>query len=295
MSENKIESYENAREALFSLTDFLLTNGVDSPQRCSSMILERCLNMKIGELITQDIHILSKNANEINECALRVAKGEPIQYVLGVTPFRNLELFVKSGVLIPRPETEMIIDIAGYYFKKFDIKDPLIADIGTGSGCLAIACATEFENSHIYATDVSEVAIEVAKKNAKTYNVENRITFETCSCLDNFDYYQHSRNHFNCIMSNPPYVPRSAFAHIDENVLKYEPIVALDGGEDGLCVYREILKKTRGLLEVGGIYIFELFEYCLDDAFDIAFDFGLKNPQIFKDLTGADRFLVAFA
>ena len=267
--------------------------GIENGANLSRYIISEVLGMSYAKALLKKPMLKLWECDKIDDACNRVAQGEPVQYVFGIAPFRYLELEVTPDVLIPRPETEMMVDIVAYYLKKNNIEWPLLADIGTGSGALAVSFATEFEESIIYATDVSKKALVVAMRNAKRYDQLENIYFEQCSCLDNFEYFQHSRNHFNAIVSNPPYVPTEVCKKLPREVRDHEPMLALDGGEDGLDVYREILKSTRGMLEPGGLYLFELHEACLDLAKKIALDEGLTNVSIIKDLAGKDRFLAA--
>ena len=133
------------------------------------------------------------------------------------------------------------------------------------------------------------------RANAEKYDVANRITFEQCSCLSNFEYFQHAKNQFSAIVSNPPYVPTSVIEELPENVRRFEPMVALDGGADGLGIFREIVLEGRTLLDVGGLMLLELHETCLEIAKEFAIEAGLNNVSIMKDLAGKNRYLAAVA
>ena len=272
---------------------FLGGYGVENADGISRLIISEVTGMPYANAVMKKPMLTQGECEVIDTYCDRIAAGEPVQQVLGHAPFRFLDVKVNRDVLIPRPESEMLVDIAAFYFKENGIKDPLIADVGTGSGCLAISFATEIEGAEVYATDISEAALDVAKANAKKYDVADKITFEQCSCLDNFEYFQHAKNHFSAIVSNPPYVPTSVIDELPKNVRRFEPILALDGGLDGLDIFRKIVTQGRTLLDEGGLMLFELHETCLEVAKEFAEDSGLNKVTIMKDLAGKNRYLAA--
>ena len=288
MANEKITSIKLADEYV---SKFLADHKIENAENLSRLIISDVLGMSFSKALIKKPMLTQEECDKIDPICDRVALGEPVQHVLGHAPFRFLDLHVNRSVLIPRPETEMMVDIVSYYFKEHNIKKPLIADVGTGSGCLAISFATEIEDSHVYATDISECALEVAKQNAEKYDVEDRIDFENCECLDDFDYFQHAKNQFSAIVSNPPYVPEDEFMKLPINVRSYEPMVALKGGKDGLDIFKKILVQARTLIDDDGIILFELHETQLKNAKEFALKAGLKKVSIIKDLVGKDRFL----
>ena len=268
-------------------------SGVANAENVVRLILSDVLGDSYSTLLLQQRKLTQAECDHIDEISDKIVNLMPVQYALGHAPFRYLDLEVGPGVLIPRPETELLVDFIAYYVKQQQIESPLIADIGTGSGCIAIACATEIENCRVYATDISKDAIDIAKRNAKKYGVSNKIDFELSSCLDAFQYYQHSRNLFNVIASNPPYVPTGIYMELDPSVKFWEPVEALNGGEDGLVVFEDIIDSTKHLIEPGGLFAFELFEGHMQKAKAYAELEGLRNVAIKNDLCGKNRFLLA--
>ncbi len=273
------------------VTKFLTDHKIANPDNLARLVISDVVDMPFSKALIKKPMLTQRECDMIDPICDRIALGEPVQYVLGHAPFRFLDLEVNRDVLIPRPETEIMVDIVSYYLKENNVKNPLIADVGTGSGCLAISCATEIENSHVYATDISASALKVAKRNAKKYDVEDKIDFEQCECLDNFDYFQHATNQFSAIISNPPYVPDDEIMSLPVDVRRFEPIEALKGGKDGLEVFKKILVQARTLVEDEGIILFELHETTLKKAKEFAEKAGLNKVTIMKDLVGKDRFL----
>ncbi len=279
---------------LGEITSYLSSSNVVSADRVALLILSKCTNESIANIRLEKFLVTQENYEKSWSLAKKLVEDHiPVQYLLGEASFRYLDLYVDDRVLIPRPESEMLVDIVKFFIEQNDIKNPLIADIGTGSGNLAISFAHEIESCEVVASDISAGAIEVAQRNAKKYGVEKKISFLECDCLAEFKYFQHSRNHFDCIVSNPPYIPTSVCKKLDRSIKDREPTVALDGGEDGLDVFRKILRKCRWMVREGGLFAFELHETTLDASASIAEKAGLSKVSIISDLAGKERFLVA--
>jgi release factor glutamine methyltransferase len=185
----------------------------------------------------------------------RRATGEPTQYITGKQEFWGLEFEVNPSVLIPRPETEHIIEVALERLGAARRANPLrVADIGTGSGCIAVALAKELPSAKIYATDISDAALEVARRNAVRHGVGNRISFAECNLLDGMA----GPAQFDLIVSNPPYVGRAEMESLQKEVCDHEPHVALFAGENGLAVYPLLVAQAEAQLAPGGLLVLEL-------------------------------------
>lgn len=176
----------------------------------------------------------------------------PIQYILGRTEFMGLELKVKKGVLIPRPETEILVEAI---IEEAENLRPRILDIGTGSGCIAIALAKFLKKADIVAIDISREAIDVAIQNAKLHKVDKKIRF-LHSDLFKHKFFKEDFK-FDIIVSNPPYVPRFEIGLFDKKIIR-EPKIALDGGVDGLDFYRRLNREANRFLEKEGLLFLEL-------------------------------------
>ena len=180
----------------------------------------------------------------------RRLKKEPIAKIFNEKEFWNCNFFVNNDVLDPRPETEFIIEAFKKYF--IDKKQKLnIIDIGTGSGCIAISLAKEYVNSIITANDISESALNVAKRNAKKYNIGNQIKF---LCSDWIDIYKV----YDVIVSNPPYLTVSEYKNISKEIKDYEPKIALLGGRDGLSCYRKLANKFPKITHLNSLCFVEI-------------------------------------
>lgn len=220
----------------------------------------------------------------------RRERREPVAYITGRREFWGLDFVVSPAVLIPRPETELIVETALEKLPHPD-REWRIADVGTGSGCIAVALATERQAATVTATDISDAAIEVARRNAMRHGVNGRITFRRTSLLDDV------RGPFDLIVANPPYVPKSARPALAPDVRDFEPEPALFGhGADGLDEVRAILAQAATRLAPGGCLLME-FGYGQGAAVKEAAEAanGLAVDTILKDLQGHERTLVARA
>lgn len=212
----------------------------------------------------------------------------PIQYILGTTSFYGLSFVVNKNTLIPRPETEELVDLVLKELNKSGKLNQKIVDIGTGSGCIAIALAKNLPSASVTAIDVSKEALEIAQINA----VKNKVTihFSEKDILKTIDLGQQ----FDCIVSNPPYVRNLEKIEIKKNVLDYEPHLALFvPDEDALLFYRKIATLAKKNLTIEGKLFFEINQYLAKEMKAMVEELGFKNVQIFKDCYGNDRMLQA--
>jgi len=214
----------------------------------------------------------------------QLKKEIPIQYILGVTHFYGLEFEVNSAVLIPRPETEELVD---WIIQSSKVQSKFkILDIGTGSGCIAIALAKNLPNAQVFALDVSEKALATAKKNAEKNQVQ--LTFIHQSILETVDLAQE----FDIIVSNPPYVRELEKHEIKNNVLDNEPHLALFVEDnDALIFYRKIAQLAQKNLKLKGQLYFEINQYLGQETLDLLRKMGFKDTVLRKDIYGNDRMI----
>lgn len=185
----------------------------------------------------------------------RRASGEPLQYIVGTQLFRGRPFTVGPGVLIPRPETELLVDEV--LASPFSVDRCHMVDMGTGSGCLAVSLALECPEASVYATDCSDAALRLAKDNARRHGVIDRITFLQGDCLEPL-YDQDVAGNVSVIVSNPPYIPSDQFDRLPREVRAFEPQPALDGGLRGLEFYDRLLAESPALLHPGGMLVMEM-------------------------------------
>jgi release factor glutamine methyltransferase len=232
-------------------------------------------------------------ADKAGDMIRRRLDGEPLQYVLGSWGFRYLHLHVDQRVLIPRPETEQVVEAALQLISRQE--RPLVADLGTGSGAIALSIASEHPSAHVYATDESADALEVAQYNANTLNeqVHARIRFGSGNWFDALP--EELKGRFDLIVSNPPYIGEHEAGDVEDQVADYEPHGALFGGPDGLDDLEHILKSAPAWLKPRGSVVVELAPHQAKAIADLARAVGYDPVAIGQDLSGRDRFIVAAA
>lgn len=235
----------------------------------------------------------------------RRTAGEPTQYLTGRQEFWGLEFEVTPDVLIPRPETEHVIEVAldRLALREVRARRPqttsgegfLIADIGTGSGCLAIALAKELPGATIYATDISPGALVVARRNAARYKVAERIHFVECNLLEGLESLvtSHQSPSFHVIVSNPPYVGRRESETLPIEVRRHEPEGALYGGEEGFELYAELISQAAQNLKPDGILVLELGHNSLTAVRPLLDGPAWANVGVTNDLAGIPRVIAA--
>ena len=275
------------------MTERFKNNDIDSPRLISEMLMEHVLGKEQIDLYANADRVASdEELKTLRSFVKRTLKNEPVQYIVGKAWFFGTKLNVDKSTLIPRTCTETIIEQTVHYCA--DIKNASdtyrIADIGTGSGCIAITLANAIPNCHITATDISQDALYLAQENAKTHNVEDRIHFVQGDCGVPIN----SLEPFNVICSNPPYIPEHELSGLDPNVRDWEPRVALSGGGDGLEVIRPLVETTSNCLVSGGMLIIEIATSIQEQVLQLALASSfLQDQVILKDQFGDDRFLRA--
>lgn len=250
----------------------------------SRIIIADRLGIDRLKLITSEVSVDSSSMAIVEAIADELSKGKPLQYILGETTFYNLCIKVTPATLIPRPETEELVDIIVKENRTFNGK---IFDIGTGSGCIAIALAGNIPCSKVYASDYSAEAIEVATSNALLNGVE--VTFLQDNILDS-----RLDENFDIIVSNPPYVCESEKAVMAANVLDFEPHTALFVSDNNpLLYYKAILNFAKNSLRTEGKLYFEINERLGNEMRQLLLSSGYTEVEIRRDLSGRERFAVA--
>ena len=213
---------------------------------------------------------------------------EPLQHLIGNTDFREINVKTDRRALIPRSETELLVEIALEFLKKCDA--PVVADIGTGSGVIALSLAFEIPKSHVVALDISDEALRLAAENACILGLEEQITFVLSNMLDDLK----GRGPFDAIISNPPYVKSDSFPTLQPEVRDFDPHIALDGGRDGLRFISIIAEGAPEYLKSGGMLIMECGEDQASDVQGILDDTRCYSKfEIIKDFAGKNRIVKA--
>ncbi len=239
------------------LTKRFTDKGIDSPRLSAELLLGSVLEKKRLELYTQfDRAVAKEQLDRLHDLVKRAEQGEPIAYLTGRTEFYSMELDITPDCLIPRPETELLVERAIEFLRSRTGKQ-LVCDLCTGCGCVAAAIAKNFRDARVFATDISAAALDTAAKNVEKYQLQDRITL---LCGDLFEplVSQLDVGKFDLIVCNPPYVSAAEFKKLDKTVKDYEPRSALYGGESGLDVYRRICQKANAFLKPDAALMLEI-------------------------------------
>ncbi|WP_319229579.1 peptide chain release factor N(5)-glutamine methyltransferase [Draconibacterium orientale] len=249
------------------------------------MLMYNVLGLSYTQLILEKDRVLENSeSDQIKAIVERLKIHEPIQYILGVAEFCGLELNVQPGVLIPRPETEELVD----WICKTEIPaSAKILDIGTGSGCIPLALKNELPAAEVMAVDVSEKALSIAAENAQNHQLE--VAFELADILK---WEERSWPQFDVIVSNPPYVMEREKKQMEANVLEHEPGLALFVCDtDPLIFYRAIAQFASKQLNENGYLFFEINENLGDEMVELVKHLGFKSIELRRDLNGKNRML----
>jgi len=302
---------------------YLDKHGDENPRYSAQWLVADALNCTRMQLFLDLERPLTLAEREtLREYTRRRGAGEPLQYISGKASFRHIEVKVAPGVLIPRPETEVLVSEALALLpapeKPQDAYDAqilkmlqgeenpndqlsnddadgtqrelLVSDICTGTGCIACSIAYEHPNTHVIATDISPIATTLARENVKLLGLDERVSVIECDLGAGVD--ESLLGSFDLVVSNPPYVPTDVLSNIPSEVANFEPALALDGGADGLDIFRRLLSWCNVALRPGGAFAFELHETCLGAASYEALQAGFTDVRIINDLAKRQRVLV---
>ena len=272
----------------------ILNNGINSlkisniinPELDSELLLSKALNKKREKILTNlKKEINKKQLDKFNLYLSRRKKKEPIAYILGFKYFWKYKFFINKSVLVPRPETEQIVEETLNYLS--DNESKKILDIGTGSGCIIVSVLKERSKCKAIAIDISSKALKVAKTNAKIHHLENKIKFINID-IDKFNY-----NKYDLILSNPPYISNIDLIRLDDDIRIYEPRESLSGGLDGYEEITKVIEKSSKLLKNNGKLIVEIGDSQKNNVLKLLKNNGFYINKTGKDLSGRDRCIVS--
>ncbi|MFQ6675132.1 MAG: peptide chain release factor N(5)-glutamine methyltransferase [Fidelibacterota bacterium] len=267
--------------------DYLLSRGLDHPRREIEWMLTDLLSLPKMELYLRfDQPVEGEHLKTLRSWIKRRVAGEPLAYITGNVEFFGLTFHVNPAVLIPRPETERLVEIALDMARKGEVRD--IVDIGTGSGCIAVALGRHTEDTRIVAIDRNPSALDVARENARLNGVASRITFRKADVRT-----EDIPGPFDLLASNPPYIPVNEMEWLMDEVKRFEPRDALTDGSNGLEFYRRFAQKGRQWIRPGGFAVMEVglgsHPSRVKEVFEKA---GFEKIRIFPDYNGDDRVMV---
>ena len=283
------------RRLLAWTTDYLGKKGVDNPRLATEMLLSHVLGVpRLKLYMDPDRPTSELERSTFRQLVERAAKHEPVDYLVGHSPFFSMMLKVTPAVLVPRPSTEALVEHVLQHARRTPgFASPLVADVCTGSGAIAIAIARNLPHSRVIATDIDEDALAIARQNAHTHGVADRIEFRQGDLLEPL------RGHgerFRYLLSNPPYISDEEWQHVEPNVKNYEPEHALRGGVDGLKFIRRLVAEARPLLDDPGQLCIEIAASHKAPVLTLVNQTaGLTNAHILADHEALPRVLVADA
>ena len=259
-------------------------SGIDTAELDARLILKEILSFDDKELIIRENYNIPEGIiREIFAIEKRRLKGEPISKIFKKRDFYKSKFIISNDVLDPRPETELIVEIANKYIKKNDVKN--ILDLGTGSGCILLSVLKENKMINGLGIDLSKEAINIAQKNSKKLQVEKQSNFLISNWMESINFK------FDIVVSNPPYIPSKDIKKLSKDVKKFDPLISLDGGEDGLSCYRLIVKDLKRVITKNAIIIIEIGCNQSKLVEEIFKKNDFKLVKKYNDINGLDRVL----
>lgn len=280
----------NIVDLINTTTEFLRSKSVDAPRTSTELLLAHTLHMKRLELyLNFDKPVKHTELEKFRVYIKRRINREPVQYIIGDAEFMSLPFKVNKNVMIPRPETELFVEIIIDRFRNSADNELYILDIGTGSGNIAISLAKYLKNSNIIATDIDDNILDIAEHNARINGVSDKIKFKNESVFEVVNEYKC----LDIIVSNPPYVSKTEFEELQPEVKSYEPFNSICDNSDGLTFYKEIVKKAKIWLDFSGEIFFEIGHNQGETVREILQNNNFSSISILKDYAKLDRIVTA--
>ena len=283
------EPVKTVAEVLKAGADYLAKQGVDQPRAACEVLLGRLLGCRRLDVHTRHDEVLGeKHLEAMRRGIKRVAAGEPVQYVTGETEFKGRVFKVDKRALIPRPETELLVDEVLTCEALWKKPQPAVMDWGTGSGCIAISLALERPKGLYLALDASADAVALARENAAAHGVAERIGFADADVSELVE-----PESFDAIVANLPYIPTADWQRLPAHIRNHEPRQALDGGPRGLSVIESVAHDASMVLRAGGRFFLEIGHQQGPAVKSLLAETGFSDVQVKKDLAGHDRIVTA--
>lgn len=261
--------------------EYLAHHDDENPKLSAEWLLAAATELTRIELYMHfDRPLTMEERDVLRETLKRRGAGEPLQYISGEAAFRHIVVKTSRGVLIPRPETEVLVDVVLDGLAGADA--PCVLEVGCGTGCIACSLAKE-AGAQVLATDISPEAVACAQANVEMLGLEELVEIVERDCVAGIV------GSFDCLVSNPPYIPTAELAELPYEVSGFEPALALDGGDDGLAFFDRLIAEALPLVKDGGLFVCELHETCLEEAARRLREAGCVDVKVTKDLVGRDR------
>lgn len=277
----------NISELLKWTTDYFQSHNIESPRMGAELLLSHCLNVpRLNLYLQYDKPLLSEELSLYKSMIKRRIAREPVAYITGSKGFWTLDLSVSKSVLVPRPDTECLVEAALEILKAKPDTPLNVLDLGTGSGAIILSLASEMPINKYFAVDVSIEAIEIARQNAELNCPERDISFISSSWFDGLV----ENEMFDLIVSNPPYIPTDDILELEPEIKEYEPRLALDGDVDGLRCVRHIIEQAGNYLKPGGWLMIETGYDQKESVLEIAMGVGgYLHVEYIRDFAGNNR------
>ncbi|WFA08678.1 peptide chain release factor N(5)-glutamine methyltransferase [Tissierella sp. Yu-01] len=268
-------------------------NEYSNPQLESRLILSKLLDVDKTYLYAYgEKEVSNEIEDKFLELLTKRSKGYPFQYIFNEKEFMGLDFYVEEGVLVPRPDTEILVEYVLDYINKNHSNETIkVLDLGSGSGAISLSIAKHAKNTYVYGVDIDNTPLKVCNINKERFNLANVEFIKG----DMFEPIMNFKKSFHIIASNPPYIPSTEIENLQTEVKEFEPRLALDGGDDGLIFYRRISFEAKDFLVDDGLLIFEIGFNQGKEVKEILENQGFKNIMILKDLQGLDRVILGRA
>jgi len=278
------------KQAVDAAYELFVSNDVPSPRLNAELLVLFVLGRERAYLYAHpERELSSEEQSRYDEVIRERARGCPTQYITGHQEFWGLDLLVSPAVLIPRPETEHVVETVLELVKRYEAEPPgklRLIDVGTGSGCIALALASELPKAEVHACDISEEALEMARINAARLGLDRRVRFRKSDLLAAY-----SRDTFDFVVANPPYVGDSEADKVQKQVREFEPKVAVFSGEEGMDIYRRLIPQATDALKPGGWFVAEIGFSAEEKVRGLLA--GWQDVQVTQDLQGIPRVIAA--
>ncbi len=279
----------NIKSVLETTEEFFKKHNISQPRLDAEVLLADLLQIeRIKLYVNYDYPLKKKELQQYRERIIKRAQRVPVAYITGNKEFMSLELEVNRNVLLPRPETELLVEEIIEYCQKSGIKDPNIVDVGTGSGAIMVSLGYHLPEAKILGIDISSKALEVARKNIKKYDLEKRLKVIKGDLLK--PLIKLNKKNVDIIVSNPPYIKSSEISKLAPEI-KSEPRLALDGGDKGIDIYKRLIPEAKKVLNKKGLIFLEIGAEQAQFLKDLLKHW--KNVKIKKDYAEYDRIVIA--
>lgn len=282
----------NIKEVLVNTEEYFEKNGIDSPRLDAEVLLAELLDMeRIKLYVNFDYPLNDDEIAKYREMIKKRAQHIPVAYIIGHKEFMSLDFFVNKDVLLPRPETEILVEYLIDHFQEKDMESINIVEVGTGSGAIMVSLGHYLENARILGVEIDSDALAVTRKNIERFSLEDRLKVTKGDLLK--PLIKREIKNVDLLVSNPPYISEEEMGNLPPEV-KQEPETALYGGREGLDIYKDLIPQSRQVLKNNGMIALEIGYQQAKDVRKILEKNNFKNIEVRQDYADKDRFIIAY-